>query len=444
MTKQVFNFFLVSVFLVGCSVASNVTETSIPSVTPLPPTAMPLIVISPDLTFTPTSLPSTVTPLLTSTPEELRYQCLEIADGVPPDQAMQGVLVFNNEDNTVAFLWNIQTGVETRFSRKEGERLFDFAVSPDRKKVMYYGRLDGWVLTIATDDGQPIWSQSVSTNNFVWAWFDNEHLLNLAYKQDTSYLVLLNPFTGEQQELSTDFPYIDKEPWRIFHGFIASFNRTVYDPTLTRVVYPECDSACKERMHRNEPGWPVVLWDVEKGEVLARLTTMDIYGNKPIWSPDGTQFIMSADTRPVKSVDLDDQADEFFVISREGQIRQLTHFRDQFSYSEIKGNYSLSPNGRLVAFWMIDKPRQPQDARLTVVDTVTGEVTNYCIRGDPFVDNSDSLLAPIWSPDGTQMLVISRDPNDMSTRRVVVVDIVHGYATTIAKDVEPVGWMVEP
>jgi WD40 repeat protein len=374
----------------------------------------------------------------------MRDQCLEIADGLLPDQTMQGVVVFNNEGNTDAFLWNTQTGVETRFSRKEGERLSGFAVSPDRKKVMYYSRPDGWLLTIATSDGQPIWFQSISTSNIVWAWFDNERLINQAFRQDADYLILLNPFTAESQELSTDFPNIDKEPWRIFHGFIASFPLTVYDSTLTRVIYPECDSTCKERMQRNEPGWPVVLWDVKKGEVLARLMTMDIYGNKPIWSPDGTQFIMSADTRPVKSVDLDDQADEFFAISREGQIRQLTHLREQFNYSEINDSYSLSPDGRLVAFWMITQPRQSQNARLAVLDTVTGEVTNYCIKGDPFVDNSDSLLAPIWSPDSTQVLVISRDPKDTSIRRVVVVDIVQGYAATIVKDVEPVGWMVEP
>jgi Tol biopolymer transport system component len=373
----------------------------------------------------------------------MRYQCLEIANGLSPSQTMQGVLVFNNDDNTDAYLWNVQTGTQTRFPRKEGDRLFDFAVSPDKKRVMYYSQPSDWQINIAAVDGQLISTYPVSTDSFVWAWFDNERLINLVHKQDSSYLVLLSLFTGQRQELPTDFPNIDDTPWTAYSGFISSFYTTVYDPTLTRVIYPECDPACKDRLRRGEEGWPVVLWDIEKRKVLARLVTTDFYGNKPIWSPDGTQFIMSADIHPVKYVDLNNQMDEFFAISRDGEIRRLTHFEDHFVYSEIYDSYSLSPDGRLVAFWMIAKPSQYEDARLAVVNIETGEVTNYCIKGDPFGNNltPDSLLSPIWSPDGTQLLVISRDPEDTSVRRVVVVDIVHEYAATIAKDVMPVGWM---
>src|SRR5262249_34934011 len=144
--------------------------------------------------------------------------------------------------------------------------------------------------------------------------------------------------------------------------------------------------------------------------------TADYWGDTPLWTPDGKQFIIATNldtTHPLAS------AQEFFAVSRDGEIRQLTHFMDYYQEIEILDDYSLSPNGKLLAFWIRAKPSQFDNPRLAVLNIETGEVTNYCIKGDPFPDNGVYPDIPAWSPDGTQLLVISRPPEDTKTRRVI-------------------------
>jgi Tol biopolymer transport system component len=170
---------------------------------------------------------------------------------------------------------------------------------------------------------------------------------------------------------------------------------------------------------------------------------MDSWGKTPLWTPDGKQFIIAMKT---DQNDPNPQSEEFFAVSRNGEVSQLTHFMEFYTEINIPNNYSLSPNGRLLAFWIVAKPSLYDDARLGVLNIETGEVTNYCIRGDSFDDATtpNSLAEPVWSPDSNQLLVISRNPQDVSIRRVVLIDIIRQYAAQIGEDVEPVGWMVTP
>ena len=109
---------------------------------------------------------------------------------------------------------------------------------------------------------------------------------------------------------------------------------------------------------------------------------------------------------------------------------------------DILNNYSLSPNGKLVPFWSITERRFHDGPSIAVLNIETGTVTNYCVHGDPFADNAIQPPKPVWSPDNTQLLVISRSPADTKVRRVVVINIVNSYAAQINQDVEPVGWMI--
>jgi Tol biopolymer transport system component len=145
-----------------------------------------------------------------------------------------------------------------------------------------------------------------------------------------------------------------------------------------------------KRLNSGKPGWPVVLWDIDKGKEIARLITMDNYGYTPIWSQDGTQFIMAT---KIDSQNPYPPANEFFAVSRDGQVRQLTHFTQQYRKAEIINNYSISPDGSLVAFWVKVDSSEDDDARLAVLDTATGSVTNYCITADPSSRLSGLLIA---------------------------------------------------
>lgn len=402
--------------------------------------------ITPISTETPTATSrQTLFPTITSTPtvspDVMSYQCLNILDHPPSNYTLKGTLVYNNDDNTDAFLWDNDTKNVYRFPREEGDRLLDFDVSPDAEHILYQhysARTKEQRLVIATAKGRPIWSQVI--DSFYWNWFDDEHLVGLVIPEnDTPSLFLLNPFTGEKQELRVDFPdsrlFISNNVrWRYSNGGLP-----IYDPTLTRVIYPECDPQCLNR----QAGWPIVLWGVETDQVLARIMTMDVYGNTPLWLPDGKQFIIA--TR-VGSYNQDLTSNEFYIMSRDGLLRQLTHFMDYYEQISIPDNYILSPDGKLLAFWIVAKPSRYEGARLAVLNIETGEVTNYCIQGDPLLDMailSNNLVDPIWSPDSTQLLVISRDLQDQIPWRTVLLDLARGYATSVGDDTRPVAWMVD-
>ena len=456
MNKRIY-ILIIAVLLTSCSVRP--TEAILPSVTPSPhsegasyatspaiPSSLMPVTPSPTVTATeaPTPIPAVIsTP--TSSPEPVNYQCLEITDGLPSNHVLDGTWVFNSDGNLRAFLLNLTSNQAAQFPREEGDRLHGFRTSPDRTRILYYHAAEQgkWVIVIAGVDGQQIWSQDVSEDIGGWSWFDNERLMYEAIPQidELPYIALLNSYTGEYRELQTDYPGFAKRKLRDVRWTGGAVK---YDPTLTRVVYPECDPECEEWLIRGEPGYPVVLWDLETGQILARLMTMDVFGQTPIWSPDGTQFIMATN---LDSVNRYAPANEFYAVSRDGQVRQLTHFMDYYTEAEIYNNYSLSPDGHFVAFWMTAQPSPYDDDRLVVVNTLTGEVTNYCIPGDPFPNDAtgpESNPTPIWSPNGNQLLVVLRDPQDTNRRWVVLVDMALGYAAKVAEEVEPVGWMVSP
>ncbi len=453
--KEILAFMIVMLFTTGCTSRRNVktSPTLFFTPTPLTPTlsssATITAIASPTYTRTHTPLIPSATPTHTRTPTPLipsatptisstltlstsvmRSQCLEITDSLGPKPAPEGVLLFKNDNNTDAFLWNMKTGTRVRFHRKEGDRLLGFDVSPDRTRVVYlYSSDAGDRIIIATADGQPIWSGARD-----WlSWFDHDRLVGSVTDSDGRflYLVLLNPFTGDRVELHPDFPNLymgpDSPKW---HGAGVA----VYDPTLTRAVYPECDPECLN----GKPGWPIVLWDIETGQVLARLITMDGFGGTPIWSPDGKQFIIATKLDPN---DPYFPPNGFYSVSREGQIKQLAYFPDM----AILNSYSLSPDGRLVAFWIAAKSKMWDEAHLAVLDTTTGDIINYCFANT----TPGNLVQPIWSPDGTQLLLNVPDPVVMTLdhgpqRNALLVDLVQGWAAQIAENLTPVGWLVGP
>ena len=169
------------------------------------------------------------------------------------------------------------------------------------------------------------------------------------------------------------------------------------------------------------------------------LANWDFILSVPRWSPDGSRLVVEGPTS--------DQSDlELFLISRDGQIEQLTNLN---AYSHIVYlNYSWSPDGQYVAAWVADKESTvnlaKNEAELVIIDTRTRLVTDTCIRvkyrGTGYGGRPPT--APFWSPDGKQLVVM--DWYEADHRRVILVDPARGLATQIAQDMEPVGWMLAP
>jgi Tol biopolymer transport system component len=416
------SFFTLASCQIGNSVVAISTITPIPSLTST---------VTHTATLTPTQ---TGTP--TVSPEIMRYQCLEISDYRPADHLLKGVIVYNDDNNLYAYLSNQETGVPFFFPRDEGDRLLSFSISPDGKYLMYYHyavRTQEDRMIIITADGKSIWSELV--NDYSWQWFDNERLQRVLVSENEEHtLLLFNPFTGKRHTLPADLPSSEMYTDNFFLAWYGA-SSPIYDPTLTRAVYGAGFHDSSNLIH------PVIaLWDTQSSQKIWERETID-WGDTPIWTSDGQQFLMAANLDPKETRDF---ADEFFAIGRDGEVRQLTHFMDYYHHVDIHDNYSLSPNGRLLAFWIYAQPSLYEEPRLAVLNLETNEVINYCIKGDAFADNEYGPQMSLWSPDSTQLLIVSRPPEDTKTRQVVVVDILHNYAAKIDADMEPQGWMVAP
>lgn len=382
-----------------------------------------------------TSLPN-----ITPTPStNMQYKCLEILNRLPSNNNLEGSIVLNSDYNLDAYIWNFATQNIYRFPRDEGDRLFGFNVSPDSKYIAYihsYIKTQEYKIVITTSEGIIIWASQPKESLYLFNWFNNEYLIILdAPSNETRFLYLLNPFTNERIELPLDYPdsalFLDEwyPRWSYSNGGLP-----VYDPTLTRVIYPKSKPA-------NNIAASIVIWDVESDKAIAEIATYDFWGETPLWSTDGKQFFIAMKTNPDNPYP---PANEFFTVSRDGKVEQLTNFAGYFDEINFYNSYALSPNGKLLAFWIKATPSPYSDILLAILNIETKVVTNYCIKGDPFQDNATTPSSPIWSSDSTKLVVISREPQDTKTRRVVLVDIINEYAVQIEKDVEPVGWLALP
>lgn len=378
----------------------------------------------------------------------LKIQCLDVAPTLPPQTISEGSVILDDYLTLGTILLNMATGAKIQLVR-QNESFVYFAVSPDREKVAYIrtrfdqpgGKAD-LHLVIAAANGQP---QKAIPLEKGWGgipgWLDDQRLIiNIAGKdpdestaKKPATLLMLNPFTGERRILRPDFPGIYVE-YPVF--FWEGWSETMYDPTLTRVVYPS-----------SRDGY--VLWDLQSQRALVNFRSF--ISHPPRWSPDGTQFVVAAD--PDLAQHHAGPGFELFSVSRDGKaITQLTNLKAYYPATDMWG-YSWSPNGSHLAFWLSTNPNamaigveDHATERLAVLDLTTQEVTEYCIPldkyggtfgGIPFF--ASGMTSPIWSPNGQQFIVESRYAPDAS--RVILVDLAQGFAAQIADTMMPAGWM---
>ncbi len=253
----------------GTPETPSATFTHLPSMTPsatpmstVTRTNTPTIAASPTFKATPTAT-LRPTPTRTSTPDaRLNVNCLEITSKPPSGAQSGGMLVLSGGYYKFSYLVNMKTGLKIPLSQKKGASAPSVAVSPDRKWVAYKeydasASTDAVSLVVLSADGQTrkvlLWE-----NDWRWIvdWLDGNHLLITRARRefDLDSLILLDPFTGERKELLPDYPDIHNwYPNSDWQGYSRS--ETVYDSTLTHVVYPRLDE--------------IVLRDLEIGKDLA-------------------------------------------------------------------------------------------------------------------------------------------------------------------------------
>jgi WD40-like Beta Propeller Repeat len=446
---------IVTILTNGCSITNKDHKTQPTKTTNSLITFTPLITTTNTITPTvlaaaiPTHTTATKTPALTQTstatttprvPIETRMQfdCLEITS-TRIDEIDDGRRVVFRDYGSgprPVYLLNPITNEKKEFATVENQYPDDISISPNGHWLAYtifdsndQDTIPSKSLVVVNPTGQEIALVSGKDWMEVSRWLDNERLLvkhnptNPITPQITG-LTMVNPFTGEQKELSTDFPDlwalgVMYEWWKL--------TETVFDPNLTRVIYP---------MMTND-GTDIVLENYTNHKIITRLSpaapTMI-----PIWSIDGSKFIIANTLGDERSNQY--PLFELFNVTRDGEITQLTNFMSYYTRTYIT-NYRWSPDGRYIVFslegWRDDA--ENADSSWAVLDTQTKEITNYCLA--PY---KSLFTGPFWSPDSREFIVEVADRNSADKSQLILVNIMNNSAVQVAENVIPYGWMTSP
>lgn len=435
LSKIVWLKVIVTMLLVGCMPVIETTkqpEQKSTTFAPTPTTFSSLITTTNTPKATITAIPTETALTQTSMPVipnavQFKTQCLDILSNLPQDTVAIGTVVLKGFKDSLSYLLDMDTGIQSPLSQGNEELLIDFAVSASGKWLAYQRSInDTKELVITTADRSQLITIPWEENWLgIERWLDENRIVLWKTGLPTTSHVILNPFNGEQQEILDDYPDIDTSSWPPVWA-------PVYDPTLTRVVYPRTNG---DEMNRQR----IVLWDLQVNRAISYISSNQAsihgaYGGPPVWAEDGQGFIMALDEfiNTLSSMEL-------YRITRDGEATRLTNLTSYY-YSILEiSRYTWSPGERYVAFWLkYGWDSKFTNEELAVVDLQTLEVTNYCIT------SSFAGSALIWSPSGEQ-LVFGNLSEDGKQRRAILVDVVQGYAASIAiGDLEPVGWMASP
>jgi len=390
----------------------------------------------------------TVTPTVTPTHAFLiNSQCPTFSNALPKGLA-KGVISYWGRYSTFGVLLNLENEQKDLLPGGNGAKAF---VSLDRNKIAYSDHdpntLVSFLVVRVLNDQKKIELPWPSPQHGLSNWIDNERLLLTDYSNDPPYSnLVLDPVTNETILLIPDFPNISRKEidWN-------SAGSAAYNQTLDYVVYAEWDEAKNEHKY--------VLWHIPSQTKLAELPGNSYGGfsvayaellpidgvsyNPPVWSTDDTRVVV------ISSSPGNSKVDEIFAMTKDGDTQQLTEFFSQFEENNIR-TLSWAPDGRQLAFFMTTELGAfgvPRNERLAILDTETREVKLYCLDGDivgtragMFIGDEEQAPAPLWSSDGTQIVVENRYEGDAS--RLDLLDIPSNTAYEIGQNMQPLGWML--
>lgn len=430
---------LVTISISGCSKPETLPTSNSSNLIPTTPAFfIPTSKSTMTLTLKPTSsstpLPLRPTATITATLPSagfLNYKPITITTSLPVDAHPASILILWGRKGKNSYRLDFAPHSE----RDLPPHASCLSTSPDGKWLTYCQDFpdrsaERW-LTVESANGQEMKKFSIEKDWDVYrilTWVDNQRLVfNSLEGIPIRPVIVLDPFLGKQQELDPDYPDLRPSvsgPSGMNFDFVRS--TVVYNPSLNLVVYPQTIPP---------DGFFVVLWDRQSKKALAKLRDFGGFGHYPLWSPDAKQFVIAAIPQSgVIPNNFREFKQELFLVSRAGQIQQLTHFAESFDQVKI-WDYSWSPDGQRLAFWLDTEP-DPCGAEpdLAVLEMETSKVTSYCISS-----GSVDTLPPVWSPDGKYIAAKSTERGDL---RVILVDIEQAWAAQIAEDAVPVGWLV--
>jgi len=432
MKKRAWHTFLLIVLL-GCASTPDNGSVSLTA------TDVPNISIQPSITSQP-PLPVPVTETLTQL--EINQECIETKSDSQKNS--EGILVFQKEYGSRLVFVDNQTGNQKFVPDDANAKVWGAYVSPNGKWLIYEldpgDRSGEHKFILAKADGitqeEMLFGDWNVSSIF---WLNNNALRVTQPDNAVTYIsnFTLDPFNGAKVPLRSDFPGIEGRgiDWGIDRnaielGVTKGIN-IIYDPTLTRVLYPRNDNS-------------VSLFNLETNQEIAKLSAPG-RGRLPKWSPDGRQIAIIGTMSDSSKGEI---LDEFLLVSRDGSdAKRLSFPSSVFKKVHIE-DYSWSPDGSRVAFWLKTDNTTSTTAQnpveLAVLDLETNEITNYCISGTTTIEYETytDLVNILWSPDGTQLLIVRYNNEDNKNTDEVIVDLTNKTAYKVAENMQPIGWMI--
>ncbi len=374
-------------------------------------------------TATITPIPS-LDPSLTSGPYGVQKDCFSLSPSFQQNANPHSILLLAFQTHYTYL--DLDTGNLAEIPGYTG--FLDMQISPNQQKIAYHD-FQAKQIVVMTENNKILrripWEESWITLS---RWQNNEELLILTKEllqssapNPPNVLLVLNTVTNQSRKLIPDFPHIAQGyilPWRSGH--------TVYDPTLTRVIYAQTIGESEN----------YVLWNIEENKELISLRA-DTRG-EPVWSPDGSAFIVFT-------------MDGLTLVSRDGIIIDTIDFNKTVDTSINKYKYAAwdfrwSPNGRRVAFWLAKSSQSGdgESSAFVIWDTSSAMVTDTCIdQGDELPGSGWYDTHFVWSPKGDQIVVYANYRASEKTWDVMVVDVERKEVVKIAEDLFPVGWILK-
>lgn len=385
----------------------------------------------PTLTSEPTDIETPVSPTATAIVlPELETNCISVLPA-PADFEIEGIALFLDGPMIVSMGekdLRIPSGSE------------EPSVSPHNQFLAYH---EGADLLVATSDGTMI--RRVESNIVATLvggnWISDEYIrhLKLINQEPLQYQPLVvNVQTGESLQLRMEFPDMDEEKgWMVENAalFYRNFTEVLYDPSLSRVVYPK-------------KGTFISLYNVQEDREQAAI---QMEGSDPSWSPDGQYFTFKGFEQKTPR--------EIYIIPRDGdQFAPLTYLSKHYPQL-LFGSYSWSPDSRKIAFWARKTDKYGEYETLFVFDLASGKITDTCIKGvgswgsitgaglvnvgaGPSPLGKYFMLAGrlVWSPDSNKIIIAQFDEENQQVIDLLV-DLERNVAYPIATGLEPMGWM---
>lgn len=301
-------------------------------------------------------------------------------------------------------------------------------VAPDGKHIAFLD-VDHNVIAVADYEGHQEFEMPSPEGRYQPAyWLDNTRLVVndlLAFDPAIGFtygaadgLLLVDLSSNEQQHWLPNLP----GQWTQSYLAWPATSFLMFNPDLVHVAYPISV----------DHGVGVALRDLELDQ---NLTVLQNTGLPPIWSPDGSRFVIASGVP-------EENTSELFLVDVNGSISRLTYFGKEGGF--IERNYDWSPRGDQIATWRLN-PLSSRVPELVVVTAEEKSVVDYCgnenIAEAPW-DLGILMFSPpvVWSPD-QKYLMVSILKEDLKTE-VLLLRLEDGHAWSLAKDVTAVGWMV--